>query len=413
VHRKREGIAIALAVAAMALASNASPQEAADARADRRQGAGGGGIPGVFEPPEDLEQPDPTLPPGTIVVDLLDADNQPVQNETVTLGMLINSIAKGDSRKHVQKETDVRGRVTFAGLQTASNIAYRVSSGFQGGAFAATPFQLEQAKSMHVVLHVYPVTHDLQQALVVAEVTVAAEVRDDRIQFEEILKLYNVGRFAWQPENVRMALPEGFTAFNVQASMSDQRVEQVGGDAELKGTFAPGRHDVEYRWQLPWSGETDLNFDVGLPPHVALARVVMPAAAEMTVTASGFPAADLRRDSQGQKFLVTERRMRPEDGKLTVLAVGIHGLPAPGPGRLFATLLAACAVAAGLALSFTRRSATRAADIAMTRSALLDELAELERARATSEVGPKTYERIRRELLDALARTLARAQGAS
>jgi hypothetical protein len=199
----------------------------------------------------------------------------------------------------------------------------------------------------------------------------------------------------------------------VQASMSDQRVEQVGSDAELKGTFAPGRHAVEYRWQLPWSGETDLNFDVGLPPHVALARVVMPAAAEMTLTASGFPAADLRRDAQGQKFLVTERRMRPEDAKLTVLAVGIHGLPAPGPGRLFATLLAACAVAAGLALSFAGRPSTATADIALTRSALLEELAELERARATSEVGPKTYERMRRELLDALARTLARARDAT
>jgi hypothetical protein len=418
VRRKRDHVAMALAVAAMTVAATASPQEKSPSGTDAeshehgRQGASGGGIPGVFEPPEDVEQADPMLPTGTIVVDILDADNQPVPRETVTLGALINSIAKGDSRKHFQQQTDDRGRVTFAGLETASNIAYRVSSGFQGGAFAAAPFQLEQAKAMHVVLHVYPVTHDLQQTLVVAEVTVAAEVREDRIQLEEILKLYNLGRTAWQPENVRMALPEGFTAFNVQASMSDQRVEQVGSEAELKGTFPPGRHAVEYRWQLPWSGDADLNFDVGLPPHVAVARVVMPAAAEMTLTASGFPAADLRRDTQGQKFIVTERHMRPEDAKLTVLAIGIHGLPTPGPGRLFATLLAACAVAAGLALSFSRRPSAAAKDVATTRSALLDELVELERARTASEVGPKTYERMRRELLDALARTLARAQAA-
>ena len=59
-------------------------------------------MPGTFEPPEDVEQPDATLPPGTIVVDLHDADDKPVPSEQVTLGVLINSIAKGDSRKHFQ-----------------------------------------------------------------------------------------------------------------------------------------------------------------------------------------------------------------------------------------------------------------------------------------------------------------------
>jgi hypothetical protein len=368
-----------------------------------------GAVPGLFEPPEDLEQPDPTLPAGTIAVDLFDADDLPVAYETVTLGMLINSIAKGDSRKHVQGSTNDRGRVVFPGLETASNIAYRVSSAFQGGAFAASPFQLEHSKAMHVVLHVYPVTHDLQQALIIAEVVVAAEVREDRIQVEEVLKLYNLGRTAWQPEDVRIALPEGFTAFNTQASMSDQRVEEVERAAALKGTFSPGRHSVDFRWQLPLSGTTDFDFDVGLPPHVAVARVMMPAASDIKLTVSGLPPAEIRQDTRGQKFLVTERRLRPEDPKLTALTIGIHGLPTPGPGRLIATLFAAFGVATGLALSFSRRSiASATSDPMAVRSMLLEELAELEQARAAGEVGAKTYERTRGELVDALARTFAR-----
>jgi hypothetical protein len=94
--------------------------------------AGGttGGLPGTFEPPPDLEEADPTLPPGTIVVDLRDADEKPVAREEVTLGMIINSVAKGDSRKHLQATTDERGRVAFHGLELASNIAYRVSVGY-------------------------------------------------------------------------------------------------------------------------------------------------------------------------------------------------------------------------------------------------------------------------------------------
>lgn len=381
-----------------------------DANPHARSGAGSGGaIPGMFEPPEDVEEPDPSSPPGVIVVDLHDADDKPVAHEEVTLGVLINSIAKGDSRKHIQATTDDAGRAVFAGLEQASNIAYRVSVGYQGGAFAATPFQLQQAKAMHVVLHVYPVTRDIQQALIVAEATVACEVREDRIQIEQALTIYNLGRTAWVPDDVRMKLPAGFTAFNAQASMSDQGVDEVDGSGRLRGTFAPGRHSVEFRWQVPWSGEKDVDFDVALPPHVAIARVMMPATSDIKLVAEGFPPTEVRHDQQGQSFLVTERRLRPEDPKLTSVSLGIHDLPTPGPGRLLATLLAACGVGVGLVLAMSARGGTSAGSQSKSsRTSILEELAELERGRETGEVGPKTYERVRRELIDALARTLAK-----
>ena len=60
--------------------------------------------------------------------------------------------------------------------------------------------------------------------------------------------------------------------------MSDQGVDEVERHArKLRGTFPPGRHAIEFRWQLPWSGDKDVDFDVGMPPHVAIARVMMPA----------------------------------------------------------------------------------------------------------------------------------------
>ena len=368
-----------------------------------------GDVANVFEPPPDTEVADASLPPGTILVELEDADGQPVPKEAVTLGILINSVAKGDSRKHVAMTTDDRGRAVFSGLETANNIAYRVSSAFQGGAFAATPFQLEQGKAMHVTLHVYPVARDLLKTLVIAEATVAAELREDRLQLEEVLTFYNLGRVAWQPENVRLALPKGFAALNAQASMSDQGVDSVQDGALLRGTFPPGRHVVDFRWQLPLSsGDKDAEFAVGLPPHVAMARVVMPAMGGVKLDVEGFRPADLRRDSRGERFLVAERRMRPEDPKLTALAIGIRDLPSPGPGRWIAAFIAACGVAMGFAFSFSRPT-PRVAPPVKLRANLLDELEALERARLSGDVGPKTYENARRRLLDALARTLARA----
>jgi hypothetical protein len=211
------------------------------------------------------------------------------------------------------------------------------------------------------------------------------------------------------PDDVRMKLPAGFTAFNAQASMSDQGVDDVEGGARLRGTFAPGRHAVEFRWQVPWAGDKDVDFEVGLPPHVAIARVMMPATSDIKLVAEGFPPTEVRHDAQGQSFLVTERRLRPEDPKLTAVGLGIHDLPTPGPGRLLATLLAACSVVAGLVLALSGRGGPSATGHTKSdRASILEELAELERGRETGEVGPKTYERVRRELIDALARTLVK-----
>ncbi len=376
--------------------------------------AGAEAMPGTFQPPEDTESEDISLPPGSISIELRDADDKPVPGETINLGILINSIAKGDSRKHMQATTDNRGRAGFSGLDTASNIAYRVSSGYRGGSFAASPFQFQQGKAMHVVLHVYPVARDIKDALIVCEETVAAEMRDDRVHIEEVLTIYNLGRTAWQPDDVRMPLPDGYTAFSSQATMSDQGVDDSGGSAKLRGTFPPGRHSLDFRWQIPWSGDKDVDFDVGLPPHVAIARVMMPAMADLKLIADGFPAAEVRHDAQGQTFLVTERRLKPDDAKLDSLSIGIHDLPTPGPGRLLASLLAACGVGLGLVFASSKRvsSADHEAPGA-ARAALLEDLAGLERAHAAGEVGPRTYERARRELIDALARTLARPKAKS
>jgi len=262
---------------------------------------------------------------------------------------------------------------------------------------------------MHVVLHVYEVTRDIQKALIVAEATVACEVREDRIQVEQALVIYNLGRTAWQPDDVRMKLPAGYTAFNAQASMSDQGVDDADGSAKLRGTFPPGRHAVEFRWQVPWSGEKDVDFEAGFPPHVAIARVMMPATSDVKLVAEGFPPTEVRHDQQGQSFLVTERRVRPDEPKLTSVALGIHDLPTVGPGRLLATLLASFGVAVGLLLAFSGRGrSSPRSEAKSSRAAILEDLVELERGRDSGEIGPKTFERVRRELIDALARTLVK-----
>src|SRR6185312_11839992 len=123
------------------------------------------------------------------------------------------------------------------------------------------------------------------------------------------------------------------------------------------------------------------------------------------------PPPEVRHDDQGQSFYVTEKRLKPDDARLATLSIGIHDLPVPGEGRLFASLFAACAVMTGLvfAVSGRRRGPDTEADERdrqAARSRLLGEIGDLERAHAAGQVGPKTYERVRRDLVEALAHTL-------
>jgi hypothetical protein len=366
-----------------------------------------GAAPGMFEPPADTESEDPALPKGTIVVELHDAENNVLPGIETTLGILHQSVAKGESREHKILNSDPRGRSRFDGLETGSGIAYRVTVVRDGATFAALPFQLPEARGMHVVLHVYPVSRDIQDALIVLQGIVFVEVKDDRIQVEQVYTVFNIGKVTWLADDVVMKLPPTFTALSSQQSMSDQgvdSVDKVGG--RIHGTFSPGRHELHFHWQLPYAGEKDVDFEVGLAPHVAVLQAMAGAMPGVRLSVAGFPDAQAKTDARGQRVLVTEKQAR-RDEPWSSIHVKLEGLPTPGPGRYVASGLAFMLVSAGLVFVFGGGGKpSRGSQDKGRRAQLLAELLDLENARKAGDVGPKTYERARRDLIDAIARTL-------
>jgi hypothetical protein len=363
----------------------------------------------IFQPPPDRNDEDPRLPAGAISISILDADNAPIPNTPVTLGILHNSVAKGESREHKLGTSDASGIASFAGLTSGSGIAYRVSVVTDGATFWAAPFALPQDRGVRVQLHVYPVTHDIQKALVVTQAILYAEMKDDRVQIEQAITFYNLGRTAWVPDDLVIGLPEGFTALNGQQAMGGEGIDPVEKrGAKVRGTFGPGQHTIDFRWQLPYSGESEVSIEETLPPNVAVARAMAAASQGMRLIVTGFPEAQARSDSQGERVLVTERQMRRDDPPLTKLHMELRDIPTPGPAKYFATALAGLGVLAGLGYAFvSRKRVASSAGAKEHRARLLANLEELERARAVGDIGPKTYERARRELVDAIARTLA------
>ena len=376
--------------------------------------AGGGAPPGVFQPPPDTAEPDPSLPAGTLRVHVKDPDGKPLPGTVVTIGIINNSVAKGESRRRVECLTDAEGVCTLRDQERGQLLAYRATVAKDGATFAVPPFQLPADKGVQCVLHVYPVAHELGELLVVSQAILYVEMKDDRVQVQEAITLYNFGKVAWVPSDFVLGLPPEFTALTSQQQMSDVVIDSAPAPkkgARLRGTFAPGRHELEFRWQIPYDGTRDVALHAGMPPHLAQARVMAPASSQMKLVVDGFPAAQARTDNQGQRVLVTERELRRDEAPLARVAVEIRDLPTVGPARWIASSLALGTVAGALAVAFARgrrprdRRGPRDGDAART-STLLGELAELERAHRAGDVGPKTYARTRRELLERLARAL-------
>jgi hypothetical protein len=378
--------------------------------------AHGGGDPRFFQAPPDGTQEDPSLPVGTIVVSLRDAKDQPVPRGPIALSELFNTVAKGESPERVtQRDVGEDGITRFDGLTIGSSTTYKVSSQRGAGHYDVPRFSLNDKAGKRVVLHVYDASANIEELPAGSQGMVYVSLREDAIQIEQLLSVFNLGPVSWTPEVV-MSLPAGFKAFNKQEG-GDARVEEVAGKgAALRGTFGPGRHDIDFRYQIPLDEEEKQSFKIELPPHTAQVRVIAEAARTMSLDVKGFPVAQ-KTNREGKRLLVTEKQMSRADGGVSELQITLYGLPTPGPGRWIAVLLALIAIGVGGAYYLQRMDPgtiddDARSDLVEAREALLKEIVALERAHAAGEIGPKTYARLRAAMLDSLARIVAMLEGA-
>jgi hypothetical protein len=370
------------------------------------------GPPGVAGEGEGAGFPDATMPAGdlaagTIEARIVDEREQPLAGVEVRLGILRQTVAEGEERTHRTATTSADGVVRFERLETGSDHTYRVTVRREPAEYASEPFSLTRETGQRVLLHVYPATSDISQATVGIRGIVVVEPRDDVFQFQVMFRFFNMGRITWVPNEVTIALPKGWKAFTPQESMTDARFVAEDDRLKLLGTFSPGEQDVSFTFQVPNDHDEDVEFRLGMPPHVAELRVIAEAARGMGLEVAGFDPAQTSPSPGGQRVLVTARRLRAGEPPLRELALRLTGVPSPGPGRYIAAALAALAALIGLAAAVGRPEHDRRAlerDTEQARSLLLSELVALEKAHRAGEVGPRTYESTRQTLLDALAR---------
>ena len=350
---------------------------------------------------------------------------RPQANAAVTLHILRNTVEKGESRSKRELKTDATGRLRIAKLATGNSVSYSVATRREKATFRSSPFRLKKTAGVRVVLHAYEQETSLRDAAVVMEAFVILDVKQDTIAVNHLLRAFNFGRTAYVPTDLRMRLPKGATSFNTKEGAIGLSVRERDGFVELAGTMPPGQAEVTYRYSVDRGGESTRRLNLPLPPRVVRASVLVSAGKGMGLDVVGFSQAQVGRRRDGQRVLQAARQADLTSGVQALMSntnaetldVTIRGLPTPGPARWLALLAMISAVLAGFS-SYWKKSRSHLAsddlrqELEEARDALLDELVVLEHAKNDGEVGPKSYQRLRLALLDALARIVARLDAA-
>jgi hypothetical protein len=360
--------------------------------------------------PEDRISPAADLRAGTIQVYLRDPSEGPFANTLVHLTISKQDVAEGDSKSERTGTTNGDGVIEFDGLPTGTAYSFRVTVNRAAAAFNSESLRLTESGGQRVLLHVYPVTRDLREALVGMRGVVFVQPREDVFQVEANFQVLNIGKNAWVPDGVTLELPKGAKAFRAGDAATDIRAERTpSGSVAILGTFSPGQHEVGFQFQLDNPHNARANFHIGLPPHVAELRVVAEGSRTTVLTAEGFPDAQPMQGQDGSRLLVTGRRLARGEPVLDAVDVTLDNLPVPSLGRWYAVGFAVLLAAFGLSRMLGRGEKTGARGLPQdeskeAESLVLDELVELERLRRGDRIGPRTYEEARVALLDALAR---------
>ncbi|MBM4362567.1 MAG: hypothetical protein FJ104_07790, partial [Deltaproteobacteria bacterium] len=352
----------------------------------------------------------PDLPPGTLEVELRDARGGPLPAEPLELVISTHDVAEGDSTESRSGTTDSAGRLRFDRLPTDSAHSYRLVATRGPATFSSEEIRLTARTGSRSLLHVYPVTRNLKEALVGLRGVVYVQPREDVFQIETNFQVLNIGRSAWVPEGIRLELPPGVRALRAGEGEGGRKFEKIDDRVvELRGTFAPGQSNLGFQFQVENRHEASVDLTVPVPPHVAELRVIAEQARGMSLRVAGMPPAEPTAGQDGARLLVTGKRLVRGDAMLAGAEITLSGLPERSRGRWYAAALALAVALGGLARAVTRRGGgagarVNANDAAQAEELLFAELERLEQLRAEGVVGPRTYDAARMELLDAIAR---------
>lgn len=338
---------------------------------------------------------EPTLPVGQLEVHVFDEKGAPIPHETVMLGMVDKS-NKLDVRK---AESDAGGVAHFSGLPHGDGSGYAAVMEWNGMRLGTAPFPMPDAGGARAEIRAMTRTSDPSVMTIGEGGRVIIQMREDTLQFLEMLPLENTSDkiFDPGPGAVEIPLPQGFVGAEAQESDRKIDVRQNHGVA-VHGVFTPRRslagttaknagQEVVFGFVLPYHGDTRA-FSQSIPNGMGAGTLITEQVTGLAVTGPGIGPREAR-ELSGRKYWVMRIDPIPAGGTLSFTLTGLPSTDATG--RYVAGGLALALVAAAFVFGRKPRTPDKAAGgpeprerLIERREATFGELLALERsARAT------------------------------
>lgn len=344
-------------------------------------------------------QPRSDIPEGSVVVQVKDGAGRPVGNAEVRLGIL-----KSDGgRESVEGRTDSHGTHTFTDLPSGDQQAYRASVTAGGATVGANPFRLPHDQGYAVTLRQLKTTDDPTKVVLYIG-AVSVELHDERLKLAEQVRLINIAKesYVFPEEGLLIRLPEGFTAFQTQETMGDQKVTSDEQGVRITGSLPPGQTTLLWGFDVPVE-DTAMTLSLHNPFNTYAFRVLVDAVPGLSVQVDEMPPAE-KHESRGASFWVTETKRRAEQGPFGTVRIHLSGIPGPGPSRWIAAGLALCVLLAGMVIAGKRApAADPAASVRERKQTIMDQLAVLSADHERGDVGPEYFADEKARLTDAMA----------
>jgi hypothetical protein len=332
----------------------AAPEgEAAEAPA----AGGGGGQPFALGSTTGSAHPEKSLPVKTLEVRLLDEAGHPIPHQPVTLGS-VDTSNKVDVRK---AETDGSGVARFEGLPVGKTTGYAAVTDWHGLHIGTEPFAMPEDSGARAEIRALARTSDPSVITIGEGARIILQMREDTLQFLEILPLENKSDklFDPGPGAVEIPLPTEFTG--AEAGQSDRKVEiRAGRGVAVHGAISPksalgavdaksAGNEITFGFVMPYRGDTR-DFAQPMPNGIGLFTLITEQLPGLELKGPGVGARESR-EVNGKKYWVMPGTAIPPGGTMSFT---VTGLPTTDhTGRTVAAILAIALMLA--AVAFARR----------------------------------------------------------
>jgi hypothetical protein len=351
-----------------------------------------------------------SLPVKTLEVRILDEGGQPVPHHPVTLG----SVDTSNKVEVRHADTDASGVARFTGLPVGKTTGYAAVTDWHGVHIGTEPFAMPEDTGARSEIHALERTSDPAVITIGEGARIILQMREDTLQFLEILPLENKSDklFDPGPGALEIPLPSEFTG--AEAGQGERKIDiRAGRGVAIHGTISPKKalanteakaagNEVTFGFVMPYHG-TSKDFVQPIPTGMGLYTLITEQIPGLELQGGNVGARESR-ELNGHKYWVMPGTAIPPGG---VLSFTVTGLPSTDhTGRTIALVLALGLIAAAIAFARQPKGQARRAAVSererllARRETLFSELLGVERQARAGAVGA-TPER-RKELVGKL-----------